>query len=112
MGVLAHSIKHRIRLYFRIFPILGPASYEVKGALQEKLRQKRNKYAFCDPPFNTTSVRGMSFVARDADFTPSAADYPELKDADDDDDTKPISSSVFMNTVCRFSSGEKTVISP
>ena len=111
MGVLAHSIKHRILLYFRIFPILGPASYEVKGALQEKLRQKRNKYAFCDPPFNTTSVRGMSFVARDAEFTPSAADYPEVKDADDDDDTKPISYSLFINTVCRFSYCEKTVIS-
>ncbi|XP_068903599.1 sperm-tail PG-rich repeat-containing protein 2-like [Tenebrio molitor] len=79
----------------------GPASYVVKGALQAKMEKKRSPYALCDPPFNSTAVRSMSLVQRDAACTPSAAEYPQ--------DEKcvckrpmPILSSVFMSCSDRF----------
>lgn len=55
----------------------------------------------CDPPFNSTAPRSASFVPRDSFFTPSSADYPELKDSDCDE-TQEIYSSVFKNCVERF----------
>ncbi|XP_044267373.1 sperm-tail PG-rich repeat-containing protein 2-like [Tribolium madens] len=80
----------------------GPACYNLKGALQQKIESKKNRFAICDPPFNTTAPRKISFAPRDAAYTPSAADYPEDQD-EEYDDTTEIYSSVFKNCVERFS---------
>ncbi|KAB0797255.1 hypothetical protein PPYR_08249 [Photinus pyralis] len=53
----------------------GPATYNVLGPIDEKIRAKSNKYCCVDVPFYALAERKMGFVHKDAPHLPAPGDY-------------------------------------
>lgn len=79
----------------------GPASYDIKGPILEKLQKKQNVHAVVRAPFANTAERVTTVIARDAAWTPSPAEYPQ--DVDEEEESGlGVYNSVFMSEVERF----------
>lgn len=80
--------------------LLGPASYDLIGSIEEKMKSKRNIYAVVTHPFNQTTLRQLSRVA-DEEFCKPAPNEYRLQDGMNLKESK-CTNSMFKSITNRF----------